>query len=174
MKTKLISVQTLAHFAIYAGIYLIFENNALVQSLVLAACLIWISLVDWNTYEIPDRASALLALSGAWYAAHTQYADRLDFLIGGIFWPLMFWLVAKLHQARRGYQGLGFGDVKLMCGIGLWCGLVGTVYVILSASIAGILVMLMTRKSYERLQQQAVAFGPFLCLCTWCIWLSRN
>lgn len=142
----------------------------------LGLVLIWISVVDIERFEIPDAASAVLFISGGAYVLLWPDVPVLDHLLGAVIWPLVFWLVGVVYLRWRGVHGLGFGDVKLMAGIALWVGFQGAVLVVLAASLAGIAVllvyMLVQRGKMAGLGKSAVAFGPFLCLSTWVVWLQ--
>ncbi|NSX56999.1 prepilin peptidase [Parasulfitobacter algicola] len=142
-------------------------------SIVFAGCLIWASVVDFERFEIPDLASIFLWITGlavafgagvfAWHLAAT------------VIWGALFWGVAAFYRQVRGWDGLGFGDVKLIAGIAAWTGFYGTIWVVFMAAIAGIGMLLISGVSkagkFQGPQQSAVAFGPFLCLSAWAIWL---
>lgn len=142
---------------------------------VFAGLLIWISVWDFLTFEIPDIAALLLAATGIVTVMGSSGVLLIDGIIGGILWPMLFWSVAELYLKTRGVHGLGFGDVKLMAGIGLWCGAFGTIYVVLAAALAGLSVLslqaVVHATSIRDIGQSKVAFGPFLCLSAWCVWL---
>ncbi|WP_159086865.1 prepilin peptidase [Loktanella sp. Alg231-35] len=144
------------------------------QAFILAALLIWISVVDVERLEIPDVAASLLALTGGAFAYATG-SNLIDAISAGIVWPLLFWIVGAGYGKLRGWQGLGFGDVKLMVGIGLWLGFAQTTLVVFTSALSGIAVIALTklinRQSTADIGTTAVAFGPFLCLSTWVIWL---
>lgn len=165
------------HLLFYAGFWVaayMFRTPAPLPSAVLGSLLVWISLVDTQRFEIPDSASVLLAASGLWFA-WSDGVFMADHIGAALVWSLVFWGTGEGYARLRGFDGLGFGDVKLMVGIGLWLGFVQTTLVVFAAACAGILVLL-TRSMLERapprtLATTAVAFGPFLCLSTWVIWL---
>lgn len=138
---------------------------------VLSILLIWVSCVDFVKLEIPDTASALLFLTGLVFA----YSDHLQSsLLAAFCWAALFWVVAKLAKHFLRQDGLGLGDVKLMAGIGAWLGFVLPIYVVLSASVAGTLTILVSEGlKPSALAGKAVAFGPFLCLSTWVLWLRE-
>ncbi|WP_170328203.1 prepilin peptidase [Ruegeria arenilitoris] len=141
----------------------------------LAVLLIWISVWDFLTFEISDLAALSLVLSGALALYGSSEFMLIDRIFGGILWPLLFWTVAELYLKTRGVHGLGFGDVKLMAGIGLWCGAYGTIYVVLTAALSGLgalsLLAVVRSTSLTEIGQSKVAFGPFLCLSAWGVWL---
>lgn len=163
------------HAAVYGG----FAWAAVVPVWIgigLAMVLIWISVVDIERFEIPDTASAVLFISGGAYVLLWPDMPVLDHLVAAVIWPLVFWLVGVVYLRWRGVHGLGFGDVKLMAGIALWVGFHGAVLVVLAASLAGIAVMLVymltQRGKIAEIGKSAVAFGPFLCLSAWVVWLQ--
>jgi len=142
-----------------------------------AALLIWVSVVDIERFEVPDLA--VVGLVGIGLARLALVAPRdlwWEHLAGGLVWPALFGLVAGLYRRQRGQHGLGLGDVKLMAGIGLWCGFGATVDVVLAAALAGMAVMLVVtvlrRQSISDLGQSAIAFGPFLCLSAWAVFVT--
>jgi leader peptidase (prepilin peptidase)/N-methyltransferase len=61
-------------------------------------------------------------------------------LIGGGF----IWSVGALWKLIRGYEGMGFGDVKLMAMVGAFLGTTSTLLVIFGASLLGSLLGLAT------------------------------
>ncbi|WP_457645933.1 prepilin peptidase [Profundibacter sp.] len=142
----------------------------------LAAVLIWISVVDFERFVIPDIASLLLFTGGAVYVGFWPDVAVWQHLLGAVVWPLVFWLVGVVYLRWRGVHGLGFGDVKLMAGIAMWVGYFGAVQVVLAASLAGIAVlmvyMVMQRGRMAEIGKSAVAFAPFLCLSAWVVWLQ--
>ncbi|MES0863754.1 A24 family peptidase [Ruegeria sp. SCPT10] len=145
------------------------------MALPFAALLIWISVWDFMTFEIPDAAALLLVVSGAAALYGSPGLLLIDRISGAILWPLLFWGVAELYLKTRGVHGLGFGDVKLMAGIGIWCGAYATTYIVLTAALAGLAVLslfaVVQSTSVKDIGQSKVAFGPFLCLSAWSIWL---
>ncbi|MGC1498096.1 MAG: A24 family peptidase [Sulfitobacter sp.] len=166
---------TLLHVLGYSLIFLIANGSMTWPALVLGLLLIWISVIDADRFEIPDMAALLLALSGFVLLWGQPTIILLDRIIGSVVWPLLFWAIAYGYLRARGFHGLGFGDVKLMCGIGLWCGFIDTINVVIAASLGGIIVLgvqaLLKRPALQSLGQSMVAFGPFLCLSAWTIWL---
>ena len=48
--------------------------------------------------------------------------ELVTHLVTAIFAFFLFWGVAAIYRKLRGREGLGFGDAKLMAGIGAWVG----------------------------------------------------
>ena len=163
------------HVVIYGTLALAFWP-VLAMALVFAILLIAISVADIQRFEIPDLFSALLAVTGLLaIAGHGNWADRV---IAGIAFPALFYLVGVLYMRLRGQPGLGLGDVKLAAGLGLWLGVELSVWTLLAASLAGIATLLILalcrRSTITALTGSGVAFGPFLCLSAWAIWLQGS
>lgn len=161
------------HISLYTGLFWLFPYRDLGFALGIGGVMIWISIWDMLTFEIPDSATALLALLAAawlWFARPVMIWDHIA---GGVIWPLLFWGIAALFERLRGEVGLGFGDVKLMLPIGLLCGALASVHVVLIASLAGVLLMgvngVLRR---DRVEKQALALGPFLVASGWAVWLA--
>ncbi|MFZ5963014.1 prepilin peptidase [Thalassococcus sp. BH17M4-6] len=145
-----------------------------VWALILLVLLVWASWIDTRRFEIPDLSSALLVVSGLIWLTTRPALGVLPHLVGGLVWPLLFSAVAWGYERTRGKTGLGMGDVKLMAGIGLWCGLVDTILVVLGAALSGLLSLgihaIVT--GGKGIAHSKLAFGPFLCLFAWCVWLT--
>lgn len=164
------------HATIYTGSAIFWQAHIGPEAIILAGILIWVSIVDIKIYEIPDLASLALALTGALGLWQADTYEVYDAVLAAIVWPLLFWTVARWFRQNRKLDGLGFGDVKLMVGIGMWCGFVGAIYVVFAASMGGICLILLTHFRSEgkkaKIGETPIAFGPFLCLSTWETWLS--
>ena len=108
---------------------------------VLAAGLIWLSVVDFRTGYLPDALQAVLAVAGGAVAAVgspigiTWQAALLGASINGaVFWGLR-WLVSRL----KGREAMGFGDVKLVAVGGLWLGPWALPYIMAAGGILTLL-----------------------------------
>ena len=137
-------------------------DPTVLSSLILAALLTAIAVVDLRTLRIPDAAN--LALGAAGLAA-TAWLDRdLAAAALGIAGGYgCFWAVAVGFRRWRGYDGLGLGDAKLLAAGGAWVGWAGLPFVVLSAAVAGLLLVAALYAGGWRLTgRTAIPFGPFL------------
>ena len=166
------------HLGAYGSAWLMLASQRSLWVVLLAGTLIWISTEDFISTEIPDVASGLLIATAASWLLLSPPAGMLDHVVGAVFWPLLTWTVAYSYAWLRGWSGLGFGDVKLMVGIGLWAGFSATIWIVMAASLAGIVTILaatvMRRQPLDEIGTSAIAFGPFLCLSTWIVVLKRG
>jgi len=143
---------------------------------VLVFALVSISLIDADTFMIPDSLSLPLPLIGIGVA----------FAVGdvrGVSWQVAaagaaaggFGLLAMQwgYSALTGREGLGTGDVKLLAGLGAWLGLASLPMVLFLAAVQGLAFAVLStlwspklaeERGLASLRHVAMPFGPFLAL----------
>ncbi|MEM7740884.1 MAG: A24 family peptidase, partial [Pseudomonadota bacterium] len=117
-----------------------------------------------ETGYLPDALTWPLALIGLLAAWTGTGPDRMDAVIGGVLGGGSFFLLARGYRLLRGQEGLGGGDVKLMAAAGIWCGPWALPFLVLMASLSGLLfagAMFLTGRAEASLQHN-IRFGPFL------------
>ncbi len=132
--------------------------------------LLALALLDWRHFWLPTKLTVTLALTGLAIAiAGPDLASRL---IGGVAGFVLFEAVRLGYRALRHRDGMGGGDVKLFGAIGLWLGWRALPFVLLGASLAGLLwcLILIARRPGQPIAK--VQFGTFLALAAWLIWLA--
>lgn len=156
----------LALFALYAATWAtsvpFAATDRLVLSALIALPLVWLTLADLDRQEIPDLATATIALAGAVFQWHL-HGPTLSFLIElGLAAGLTaaFWYAGHRHFARHGTEALGIGDAKLI-GAGALCVGAGAIWAVLFvAATGGIVAALLSRRRDP--VTVGLAFGPFL------------
>lgn len=127
------------------------------------ALMLWlllpIALLDARHFWIPDRLTALLALSGLAFGGllGMPLADRL---VGGAAGFVALALLGLAYRQLRGIEGLGAGDPKLLGAIGLWTGWQPLPLILLLASAVGLAAASVLAKG--RLDR--MPFGTLMCL----------
>lgn len=135
-----------------------------------AACaLTAITLIDWDTFLIPDELSLGLLLLGLMAAPYNP-----------LYWGLPLWkawllaargaaigfalcyAVAWAGEYIFGQEAMGGGDIKLLAAVGAWSGGIGAFDCLMLGSIVGSVygVALMLRGKAGR--RDPIPFGPFL------------
>jgi leader peptidase (prepilin peptidase)/N-methyltransferase len=72
----------------------------------------------------------------------------------------------------KGFDGLGFGDVKFVAAGTLWIGLEGIPGLLLIAVVSALASLLILRSEGHDLDgKQAISFGPHLAVSLWWIWV---
>ena len=140
----------------------------------------WQDLADLT---IPDGAVIALALLGAVFRlgdavlldeplAPTLLVIALDVAISGG----LLLAVREVYYRRRGYDGLGFGDVKLAAAGGALAGTAGFAWALLGASLLGLVLVFLLRGRVFAGRPPApeahkLPFGAVLAPALWVAWL---
>jgi len=133
--------------------------------------LLSLAILDIRHFILPDTLTLPLIPAGllaTWLVAPVMLPDALFGAAAGF---ASFWLVRAGYYRLRGREGLGFGDVKLMAGLGAWLGWQSLASVVLLAAIAGLLVMLPVALRRGEAAGLRLPFGAYLALGAWLVWL---
>lgn len=141
---------------------------------VLLCCL----LIDYKYFLLPNALTySLLALGLAASAAPVIGLTLIDqSFVQSAGGAATAWcslsLVAWIYKCTTGRDGMGQGDIKLFTALGAWLGLTALAWVLLGASLAGVVVGFMQRQRPNQaaratavgvgLDPTAIAFGPYL------------
>lgn len=139
------------------------EGWRFLHAMVFCCVLLVASVIDLRLMIIPDVLSlGLIVLTPIVVVLHPDLGWRSS-LLGVVLGAGILYAVAWTYWLLRHEVGMGFGDVKLLAGIGGWLGYESLFPVILTASVSGSLVgigvMIWTRKFHGK---TALPFGPFL------------
>lgn len=140
---------------------------------VLAVPLIWLSMTDLEKLTIPDSASATIAVTGLVYQFQSDACGLLITLPLAMLLLLILWLVGQAYWRMTNTEALGIGDAKLIAAGTLCVGIENIWLVILTASLGGIIAILVARFSGGA-KQSAVPFGPFLAYAIFITFLSNG
>ena len=140
-----------------------------VLAVLAAGALLAVTMIDWDTFLIPDELS--LGLLGLGLAA-----APFNPLMGGDSWLwsvgfsvkgaligfFMCWATAAAGEKLFGKEAMGGGDVKLLAAVGAWTGGLGAFDCLLLGSLLGSVygVFLIARGTLKR--SDPIPFGPFL------------
>lgn len=133
----------------------------------------WIAMSDWRRFIIPDGPVIAVALLGAALRLGEAGASSLDLLIvvgDGLLWGVLFLSIREIYFRRRGFDGLGFGDVKLAFASAVLLGVAGFAWALLLASLSGLAAAFAARHRGRRLDR--IPFGAFLAPACGLIWLA--
>jgi leader peptidase (prepilin peptidase)/N-methyltransferase len=157
--------------ATWAG-RIVFGKMALVLSLCLGWSLLVLALVDAIAFRLPDLLTLPLVVAGLVAAQLLPGEHLLDHAEAAILGYFVFWTIAFVYRHLRGKEGLGLGDAKLAAVAGSWLGLEALPSVLLLASAAGILWVLVRAlfKGRDAFAQR-IPFGVPLCVAIWFVWL---
>lgn len=142
----------------------------LAQALVLASLLWILTLIDLETFLLPNVLTFLgiaIGLVFSWYFGNGQ-----DALIGVVAGYGAFWAIAKLFFLATGREGMGYGDFKLLAMLGAFMGWQALPFIVFASSLVGAVIgsvfLLISRKGIRA----EIPFGPYLAAAgmIWFLW----
>lgn len=162
--------------ALVAGAAVAFApEGTLLLTVLFGWLLLALAAIDFRTYLLPDSLNAAVFGLGALMVFFARPDDWMWHAAGAVFGFGLLWGVEVLYRRLRGRDGLGRGDAKLLGAIGVWVGAAGIPPVLLIASLSGIaaVLVLAAKKSVELSGQSAIAFGPWIALGGYTVWLLQ-
>jgi leader peptidase (prepilin peptidase)/N-methyltransferase len=133
--------------------------------------LLSLAILDIRHFILPDALTLPLVPAGFMATWLTSPALLPDAILGAAAGFMSFWLVREGYYRLRNREGLGFGDVKLMAGLGAWLGWQSLASVVLIAALAGLAVMLPVALRRDQTAGLRLPFGAYLALGAWLVWL---
>ena len=128
-----------------------------------AAVLLALSFIDWDTTLLPDPLTLPLLWAGLLAAAAGWTGVPLATAVAGAAAGyLSLWSVYWLFKLTTGKEGMGYGDFKLLAAVGAWLGWQAVLPVLLMASVIGAVVGLAMKATGALREGRYVPFGPFL------------
>jgi leader peptidase (prepilin peptidase) / N-methyltransferase len=138
--------------------------------LALFALLLLVAIIDIQRMIIPNWANAALLVLGAVNAAVRGTPSASGALIGAGIGAAAFLAVKAAFKLLRGKDGLGWGDVKFMAGAGSLVGPVLLPWLVVLASISGLLAALLFQSGGSTIR---LPFAPHLALGLMLCWLLQ-
>lgn len=148
-------------------------NLDLIKFLILTPMLLLVFTIDYKLQIIPNRLNLTIFEVGIIFTFLYGLSDisiTIKMLLGMLIGGGVFLLITLLGGLFYGKEAMGFGDVKLMCGLGLFFGqyniIVVTLLSFLIGAVMGILLIITRRKK----SSEYIPFGPFIVIaCFLCI-----
>lgn len=148
------------------------EPARLAASCLLGWTLLALAWIDWRSLRLPNLLT--LPLLGVGLAAtHVLSPHALaGHVLGALGGYGLLAAVAHLYRRRRGRDGLGLGDAKLLAAGGAWLGWQALPGTLLAACAFALGLFLALRLAGRRgAADTALPFGPALALAIWLAWL---
>lgn len=135
--------------------------------------LLALAAIDARAFWLPNLLTGALALTGLLGALVVPEPPIDARLIGGVAGYAVLEAVRRGYRHLRGREGLGGGDPKLFGAIGLWLGWQALPWVLLAASGAGLVAVLLLALVGRRPGlSDRLPFGVMLALGAWGVWLA--
>ena len=151
-------------------IYLNFKNPYTIIFLsILSLILIMIFFIDLENFIIPDSLNfivmGLALLKNFLPNFDTSLIHEINqSIIGGMVGYLSIWLIIYLYKTFKKIDGMGFGDAKLMAGIGLLFGWQSIPFILFVSSILGLIFVVPSLIKKQKTMRTEIPFGPFIIL----------
>lgn len=153
----------------FVGRFLQTNSVDLIASVVLSVGLLALSYIDLRTGLLLDVMTLPLMVLGLVYSVWTGV--WMSSFAGAILGYGMIAGLAYYWRKRRGYEGIGLGDAKLLAAGGAWVGVAGIPILLLIASSVGLVAAItVSRTTQSASDRMAIPFGPSLALATWMVW----
>jgi len=149
-------------------IYLNFKNPYTIIFLsILSLILIMIFFIDLENFIIPDSLNfivmGLALLKNFLPNFDTSLIHEINqSIIGGMVGYLSIWLIIYLYKTFKKIDGMGFGDAKLMAGIGLLFGWQSIPFILFVLSILGLIFVVPSLIKKQKTMRTEIPFGPFI------------
>jgi leader peptidase (prepilin peptidase)/N-methyltransferase len=141
------------------------------------AQIIWIAWQDIVDLTIPDGAVVALAVVAAVVRlATTQNAissELLLLLLDASLCGLAFLAVREVFFRIKGFDGMGFGDIKLAVASGMLVGIEGFAWSVFTASALGLALVVFVSVLRHESRVDRLAFGALLAPACWAFWLAQ-
>ncbi|MEY2341779.1 A24 family peptidase [Acidithiobacillus sp. IBUN Pt1247-S3] len=144
-------------------------HGQLLPALILLWALLALTLIDLETYLLPDRITksgmvlGLLINASAFLTQDFALTRPLDALLGLVLGYGLLRGLAEIYLRLSGREGMGHGDFKLLGMIGAWLGWQDMFLALFLAALSGGLVAIVFLASGKG-RDYAIPFGPYLAL----------
>jgi len=137
--------------------------------------LLTLAALDVKHHWLPDRLTAMLALSGLMASLLPVYPALPDRLIGGFAGIAALAIIAAIYKGVRNRNGLGGGDPKMLGAIGCWLGWQALPLVLLGASVVGLLVALSWQLRGKPVTGDSMLpLGSLMAIAAFPLWLYQS
>jgi leader peptidase (prepilin peptidase)/N-methyltransferase len=136
-------------------------------ALVFTWSLIALTMIDFDTYLLPDDITLPLLWLGLIANSFNTFTDLPSALWGAIAGYLSLWSVYKLFKLLTGKEGMGYGDFKLLAALGAWMGWQMLPQIILLSSLVGAVIGISLIVIRGRDKNIPIPFGPYLAIAGW-------
>ena len=133
-------------------------------------CALRLSLLAWLAYHFAAWSLYVPpAVGGLLFNTLLSPASLSDAVLGAVMGYGTFSIFYWLYRLMRGYEGLGYGDIKLLAALGAWHGWQSVSTIVLIASLSGLILGgLLFFRGADRNKKTPLPFGPFLVAAGFC------
>lgn len=141
--------------------------------LIFSYFLLLLSAIDCAYYLAPDCLVYPLLWLGLLFNTVQLFTTAQDAIIGASLGYSILWVMGGLFTLVFKKEGIGQGDMKVLAALGAWLGTKPLLFIILIASILGIVFGLLSML-FQNKNTVKLPFVPFLALGGWVAVLSEH
>lgn len=131
-----------------------------VLAVAVVAVLIRLAWIDIRTGLLPDKWTLPLLWAGLMANLNGHFSPLPEAVVGAAAGYVIPWSANTIHRIVAGYDGMGYGDFKLLAALGAWFGVTFVPWLLLGACVLSGGVWVVARA--VGIQGQALPFGPAL------------
>ena len=136
-------------------------------SLLLSYLLIAIAVIDLRMQLIFDELVLPFVWLGLFINIFEVYTPLNQAVLGAVLGYGTLWLTNACYRFARGQNGIGRGDFKLLAMLGAWLGWQVLPFVILLASLLGVIFGALILSLSRKPRNTPLAFAPYLAFAGW-------
>ena len=137
----------------------------LIAIYIFACLLITVSIIDIEHGLLPDIITIPILIVGILFNyLFLGVTEFYSSLIGAICGYYSLWIIYKIHHFFTNREGLGYGDFKLMAGLGAWISWQFIPFILFFSSILGIFYSIFLIMFKKHTIRSTIPFGPFLAI----------
>ena len=151
------------------------DPKPLIAVLWFSSILFLLATIDMRLLLLPDELVFALLWSGLLLGEYFPLTDIRARIEGVCLGFLTLFLLNALYRLWRKTEGIGQGDMKLLAGIGAWCGWQLLPSVVVIAAVLALSVLCCQRKILVTLQENIpLPFGCYLSVAGWICFILNN
>ncbi len=148
-------------FKIYDGMFCV----DFFRSVILNALCSAVFFIDFRLHIIPNILNLIAFILGCICLFFDKFWFK-DFIIAAMIGLAFFLIIIIFSKLVLKKDGMGLGDAKFMCVVGLLSGIVNTIGTIFFSFIFGSIGALIMLISKKKVMGQEIAFGPYIVMAT--------
>lgn len=147
----------------------IMQNLTLFKYIILTPILLATFVIDYRLQIIPNRLNLTLFEIGLIFTFLYGFNNiniAADMVFGLLLGGGVFLGITLIGGLIAGKEAMGFGDVKLMCGLGLMFGLGETIIVTVLSFLIGAILSIILLVTKKKKTSEYIPFGPFIVIAS--------
>lgn len=141
------------------------DNIELIKYFLLTPLLLSVFVIDYKKQIIPNRLNLTIFEIGMillFAAGIFNVNIAIDMFLGMLAGGGIFLLITLIGGLIAGKEAMGFGDVKLMVGLGLFFGLSNIIVITLLSFLLGAIISIILLITKVKKTNEYIPFGPFI------------